>query len=88
MLAKRVGTIGHGRIHLAALLHFIRVAVVVNRQRMHFMLLGQGWNQMLGYAPEARLYTHVAAIKNLGHKKIKAGLILGRLLDYGKARRA
>jgi hypothetical protein len=37
---------------------------------MHFMLFGQGWNEVFGHSAKAGLTAHVAAVKNFCHKKL------------------
>ena len=67
MRAKGIVTVGHGRIHLAMLLHLVRVAHPVDGQSMHFVLLCQCWNQILGNAAKAGLYANVACKEDFCH---------------------
>lgn len=62
--------------------------MMINREHVNLVFFDERWNETFGYTSKSRLYCAIPAIKNFCHGKIKAGLILGALLDCGKATRA
>ena len=69
MAAKRIGAMGHGWIHLAMLLHGVGIAMPVDCQHMHVMLLREGWKQIFSHSAKAGLASSVAAIEDSCHKE-------------------
>ena len=74
MGAKGIGTMRHGWKHFAMLLHWRRVACVIDRQSKYFMVLGQSWNDIFSHSPKPCLYPCVSTVQNLGHAKSRSSL--------------